>query len=115
MREPRLTIVTDNARRAALRMFGAGAPAWARIIDDPMDILAIPDRAKCFGLWFGPRLPRSAAEQAWLERRLTGGLDFMSDGDWDRFFAWRDGEPAATAREAVADEPVNPLLTQVWM
>lgn len=119
MSEPRLTIVTDNARRAAISVFGREAPKWARIIDDPLEILAIPDGAKCFGRWFKARDPRSPSEQAWLERRLMGGVEFMSDQDWTRFFAWRDGDaepakPAAEPTPAAPPAPANSMLFQVW-
>lgn len=122
MREARLTLVTDDVRRAEMHFFGRAAPRWAHVTDDPLEILQLPNGAKCFGLWFSPRNKRSFAEQSWIERRCDGGIVLLSDEDWAKFFAWRDGAPQETVPATPVVEPpapvpsaaANSMLFQVW-
>lgn len=54
----RLTIVTDNAERASLAIFGfrlqlaAMEAPWCRFVDKAWHIPSIPDRAAVMAIWF---------------------------------------------------------------
>jgi len=111
----RLFIITNDPERALGETLGCAttnAPEWSRVVSDPVEILRLPDGAKCIGAWFGPGA--SAQESAWRERRMFGGIVFLSDEDWQRLSAWiakRKGgavtapEPPAMPPPAVATRP----------
>jgi len=116
-------IVTDNAERALADLFCSAptnAPKWAKIVTDPLEILALPNGVKCRGQWYSPR-GRTEAERAWRERRLLGGLDFISAEDEARINTWIDRRNGVAAPEkpAVAiarpePELQNMTLSQRW-
>lgn len=106
MSQIRLFIITNNPERALGETLGCAttnAPEWCRVVSDPVEILRLPNGAKCVGAWFG--LGTSAQESAWRERRMFGGIVFLSDEDWQRLSAWiakrKGGEVAAPAPSAV--------------
>ncbi|UTV37624.1 hypothetical protein MYG64_04720 [Ensifer adhaerens] len=106
MSQIRLFIVTNDPERALGETLGCAttnAPDWCRVVTDPVEILRLPDGAKCIGAWFGPGA--SPQESAWRERRLVGGIVFLVDEDWQRLSAWiakrRSGEAVAPAPSAV--------------
>lgn len=116
MSQIRLFIITNDPERALGETLGCAttnAPDWCRVVSDPVDILRLPDGVKCVGAWFGPGA--SAQESAWRERRLFGGILFLTDGDWQRLSAWiakRKGgaepdapEPSAMPPPAAATRP----------
>lgn len=116
MSQIRLFIVTNDPERALGETLGCAttnAPVWCRVISDPVEILRLPDGAKCIGAWFGPGA--SVQELAWRERRMFGGIVFLSDEDWQRLSAWlakRKGgaeparpEPSAMPPTAAAARP----------
>ncbi len=89
MSQIRLFLVTNNPERALGETLGCAttnAPEWCRVVSDPVEILRLPNGAKCVGAWFG--LGASAQESAWRERRMFGGIVFLSDDDWQRLSAW---------------------------
>lgn len=129
MSEIRLFIVTNNPLRALGDMLACAttnAPKWVRVVSDPIDIMNLPDGAKCQGAWYGPGT--SAAESMWIERRSRGGIFFLSDEDRDRIAAWvekhkaridaalsgqRSAEPYSPSSPHPST-PAQPVLTQQW-
>lgn len=109
MSKIRLFIVTNDAERALGETLGCAttnAPEWCRVVSDPVEILRLPSGAKCIGAWFGPGA--SAQESAWRERRLYGGIEFLTDEDWQRLSVWiarRKGGAEAGAPEPPAMPP----------
>lgn len=68
----RLTVVTDNAARASLAVFGfrlqtavLEAP-WCRFVDKAYQIAGIPDEAAVVAIWFGEDL---LVEVRWFNER----------------------------------------------
>lgn len=93
MRErARFVLVTDDIDYALADVFASvrsNAPSWARVTDDPADILALPDGCKVhFAVWRSAR-GTSGAEMAWRERRQRGGLEFLSDEEMEKIAVWR--------------------------
>ncbi|KSV64077.1 hypothetical protein N185_35510 [Sinorhizobium sp. GW3] len=89
MSQIRLFIITNDPERALGETLGCAttnAPTWCRVVSDAVEILRIPSGAKCIGAWFGPGA--SAQESAWRERRIVGGIEFLSDADWQGLSAW---------------------------
>jgi len=109
MSKVRLFIVTNDPDRALGETLGCAttnAPEWCRVVSDPVEILRLPSGAKCIGAWFGR--DSSAQESAWRERRLVGGIVFLSDEDWQGLSAWiakRKGGAEAAAPEPPAMPP----------
>lgn len=116
MSQIRLFLITNDPERALGETLGCAttnAPEWCRVVSDPVEILRLPVGAKCIGAWFGPGA--SAQESAWRERRMVGGIVFLSDEDWGRLSAWiakRKGgaepakpEPPAMPPPAAATRP----------
>lgn len=73
MSEPvRLTVVTDNAARASLAIFGfrvqtaALEAPWCRFVDKAYQIPGIPDDAAVVAIWFGEDL---LVEVRWFNER----------------------------------------------
>lgn len=96
MSDVRLYIVTNNPLRALGDMLACAttnAPKWVRVVSDPLDIMELPNGAKCQGLWYGPGT--SVEESMWIERRARGGIFFLSDDDRDRIDAWVERHKAA--------------------
>jgi len=86
-----LTIVTNDPEKAIVEALDCpieDKPKWLRLMSDPVDILAIPKGTKCFGVFFSGRKRLTGAELAWRDRRMSGGLDYLADQDWDRILAW---------------------------
>lgn len=113
-----LYVATDNAGIACIRLFSCilpQAPAWSLFCTTPEAIAAIPDGARCVGLWSSSRRIRSAAEWAWIERRERGGLKpGLSNEDMESLAAWiaKRGEAAtnlapASITEQPASDPVS--------
>ncbi|SMD18567.1 hypothetical protein [Rhizobium sp. RU36D] len=93
-----IRLVTEDPGRAfwqALRCTPSGAPSWVVAISNPHEIMIIPDGVKCLGIWFSSRKFRSDAEDAWVARRLMGGIVALEDADWERMAAWTPGGDAA--------------------
>ncbi|WP_065091620.1 hypothetical protein [Rhizobium leucaenae] len=96
----RLYIITECPEEALARTLQCAttnAPSWVRVVNDPEDILKIPNGAKCIAVWFSSRKRMSQAEIAWRERRLMDGIVGLEDGDWSKLEAWiaRKHAPAA--------------------
>lgn len=127
MRKPVLfTVVTDDVDFALAAVFAcarSNAPSFARVIDDPIEIMALPDGAKVhIAIWTSGR-DRSGAELAWRERRTRGGLVFLSDDEMDKVSRWRArhvaGEHAGPAADSVPPPATmvaapSPQLAQEW-
>lgn len=100
-----LYVATEDAGMASIRLFGCialQAPAWCTFCVTPEKIGAIPDGARCIGIWSSPRQSRSAAEWAWIERRERGGLEpGLSVADMDRLTAWIAARHAQTPTVAL--------------
>lgn len=131
----RLVIVTDNPDEAvadALCCAMTNKPRWVRVVTEPLEILRLPDGTKARGFWYSSRARTSAAEYAWRERRLAGGLGFLSSEDEDEITAWilrhkermraqidSRQEAALRERESVLPHPEPELqklvLTQRWV
>jgi hypothetical protein len=120
----RFHIITDEPECALIDLFcctPATAPSWVRTVTDPSEILNLPDGSKCRAQWYS-RSGRTLADRAWRERRLMGGLDFISSEDEDRINVWIDRRNAARQERlapAIAirrQEPEiqNLPLTQRW-
>lgn len=68
----RLTVVTDNAARASLAIFGfrlqtaALEAPWCRFVDQAYQIPGIPDDAAVVAIWFGEDL---LVEVRWFNER----------------------------------------------
>lgn len=106
MRDGAITLVTENADMAfwtALRCTPFDAPAWVAAITGPDEIMALPDGVKCLGLWFSSRKFRSEAEQAWIARRLMGGVVALDDTDWKRLTDWMAARASADVGDGSAD------------
>ncbi|MBD9621869.1 hypothetical protein IB279_02805 [Ensifer sp. ENS06] len=109
MSKIRLFIVTNDPERALGETLGCAttnAPEWCRVVSDPVEILRLPSGSKCIGAWFGR--DGSAQESAWRERRLVGGIVFLTDEDWQGLSAWiakRKGGAEFTAPEPSAMPP----------
>ncbi|NVP54480.1 hypothetical protein [Mycoplana rhizolycopersici] len=105
MRKPVLfTVVTDDIDFALSQVFAcarSNAPSFARVIDDPVEILALPHGAKVHIAIWTTRRDTSGAEIAWRERRMRGGLVFLTDEEMEKVSRWRArhvaGERAAPA------------------
>lgn len=115
MRKPALfTVVTDDVDFALGCVFAcarSNAPSFARVTDDPIEILALPNGAKVhIAIWTTAR-ETSGAEIAWRERRARGGLVFLTDEEMDKVSRWR-ARHVAGDRAANAD-PVPPQATSV--
>jgi hypothetical protein len=88
----RFVIVTDRPDRALAYMLccaPTNAPKWVSVLSDPQAILAIEDGTKCRAVWYSPGGPKAgAAEWAWRERRLKGGIDYIDEQDEARIVDW---------------------------
>ena len=105
----RLFIVTNNPMRALGDTLGCATtnvPKWCRVVSDPIDILQIVSGSKCIAAWYGNGT--SAAEFAWRERRLSGGIVFLADEDWQRLSAWIAKQMAGGAPRGAEPEAVHP-------
>lgn len=109
-----LYVATDNAGVACIRLFSCilpHAPAWSLFCTTPESVAAIPDGARCVGLWSTSRRIRSAAEWAWIERRERGGLKpGLSDEDMEGLAMWiakRAENSVASASACVTEQPAS--------
>lgn len=87
----RLYIVTNNPEQALAQTLACAttnAPAWARVLSDPEDILKLPNGAKCIAVWFTGRKSLCEAEKAWRERRFMGGIVGLDDRDLVKIDEW---------------------------
>lgn len=116
-------LVTDNIDFVLADVFASvrtNAPSFVRIIDDPMEILALPEKCKVHhAVWTGNRM-QSGAELAWRERRARGDLVLLTEDEMAKIAAWRArraGEvPAVSATHAVTAPPSAPSSSshQQW-
>lgn len=119
-----LYVATDDAGIASVRLFGCialQAPAWCVFCITPEKIAAIPDGARCIGLWSTSRRSRTAAEWAWIERRDRGGLQpGLTKEDMEGLAAWIEKRRADTptvdiggnlALPDLEREPPSPIPT----
>lgn len=106
----RVIIVTDRPDKTAALFFGRPlefVPSWARIIDQPRDIVQIPDGATAIAFWHGAR---TVLQDLWIERgtqvRIVG--DFFHI--WQALQAWqerrRQGQGGEQKAEPAAQPPV---------
>lgn len=106
---PHFVLVTDDIDFVLADVFAASrsnAPRWVRVIDDPVEILALPNGTKVhMAVWTSAHL-QSGAEIAWRERRLRGGLVFLSDDEMAKIDAWR---ARRTGRASQSQMPAPPL------
>lgn len=103
-----LTIVTNDPEKAIVEALDCpieDKPKWLRLMSEPMEILRIPSGTKCYGVFFFGRKHLSGAELAWRDRRLEGGLDYLSDQDWDRINAWVDRYRAKKRGDGIEPTP----------
>ncbi|WP_313194622.1 hypothetical protein [Shinella zoogloeoides] len=102
----RFVLVTDNIDFALADVFASrrtNAPAFVRITDDPMEVLALPHRCKVHpAIWTCTGRNRSGVELAWLERRRQGDLVFLTDEEMEKISAWRARRVGGTSLD-VAD------------
>nr|CAD6410985.1 hypothetical protein REQ54_00819 [Rhizobium sp. Q54] len=107
----RFTIVTDQPEEAIADMLCCAltnAPKWVRILSDPQDILAIEDGMKCRGVWYSSGGAKAcAAEWAWRERRMKGGIDYLDEADEARILDWVKRHKARMV-ELLAGAPAQP-------
>lgn len=119
----RFVLVTDDIDFVLADVFASArtnAPSFVRIIDDPMEILALPEWCKVHhAVWTGPRM-QSGAELAWRERRARGDLVFLTDDEMAKIAAWRarragSGLAApATQAPAVPSSAPSSFPLQQW-
>lgn len=115
-------IITDDPVVAMLDLFActpSRVPRWIRVTDDPSEILALPNGAKCRAQWYSSR-GRTLTERVWRERRYIGGLDFISTEDEERILDWFSRRDQAAGKPPVAlvrpePELANMPLTQRWI
>ncbi|TRL35513.1 hypothetical protein [Rhizobium straminoryzae] len=93
----RFYLVTDRPQEAALIMFGLDlpfVPAWARVVHQPQDILAIPSGVRAVALWLGPPC---FLQEIWTLRRTQ--IEIRGEGwdTWDALNGWRKQRAAAMA------------------
>jgi hypothetical protein len=70
-----LHIVTDDADRACLGLFGFArkqAPGWVGFVNDPAGFRKIPEGAAVMSVWFSER---SLIETLWREERAVRAFD----------------------------------------
>lgn len=119
----RFVLVTDDIDFALADVFASArsnAPRWARVIDDPAEILALPESCKVHIAVWRSTYQQSGAEIAWRERRSLGDLVFLSDDEMDKIADWRarratDGQPETSNAPVVAPVPQLPTIPiQQW-
>lgn len=117
MHENQYHIITDEPVVAMIDLFEVTPntkPRWLRVVSDPATILALPNGSKCRAQWYSPR-GRTLADRAWRERRLAGGLDFISEDDEAWILAnLKTVEPPAAPIRRPEPELQNMILTQRW-
>ncbi len=124
MNEPVFYIVTDDPVCALLDLFGlrpSQRPSWLIVLSDPIDIMALPDGAKCRGQWYSGR-DGTGPEKAWRDRRGRGKLAFIDEAEEAWMLDWiaqRSArlEPATPAVPIVRPETQlqNMTLSQRWI
>lgn len=92
---PRFYIVTSDAALASRRLFWCHAkslPASIAVIDDPWSFARIPNGAQCRAYWYWRRTREEATgwESIWSERVAKGGIEWISEEDWERIMLWVD-------------------------
>ncbi|MDR6757819.1 hypothetical protein J2Y48_003116 [Mycoplana sp. BE70] len=106
------TVVTDDVDFALSVIFAcarSNAPSFARVIDDPVEILALPNGAKVHpGIWTTSR-ETSGAEIAWRGRRRRGGLVFLSDDEMEKVSRWRARNVAGERDAPASPPPTSPV------
>lgn len=97
----RLYIITDDARRACLTVFGIGLyglPDWAEIVTTPEGIDAIPSGSLHRGLWHiessASRTMQRLATERWARGELITAPQAIMD-KIEAMIAERDRRPAA--------------------
>lgn len=114
----RFILVTDNIDFALADVFASrrtNAPSFVRIIDDPIEILSLPERCKVHpAVWTKSSGQRSGAELAWLDRRRQGDLVFLSNDEMDKIAAWRARRVSGSAPAEQAPPPAQAIPLQQW-
>lgn len=108
-----LHIVTDNADRACLGLFGFArkqAPGWVGFVNDPSDFRQIPEGAAVLSVWFSER---SLIETLWREERTVRSFDIDYGKHVARIADWLNRRAAAEL-ELLAEwmPPAPPPPTQ---
>lgn len=97
-----LHIVTDNAEKACLGLFGFArkqAPGWVGFVNDPSGFRMIPEGASVMSVWFSGR---SLIETLWREERAIRSFDIDYGKHAARIEAWLNRR-AAAERALIAD------------
>lgn len=103
----RFTIITDDAVRAALAMYGGASevPPFVRIVSEPRDILDLPEGTMSMARLFSQK---SAAEVAFEVMHRRGMLRFPDAAFLDRIDDWMKRRDAARLERAGMSAPPAP-------
>lgn len=90
MTGPRFFIITNDGPRAALNIncHMGNLPPSIAVVDDPMTFALVPDGGKFLALWFGDEDAVRGWRAFWSERLDRGGLEGISNEEWDKILAW---------------------------
>lgn len=108
---PRFYLITNDAPRAALQVncHMGNLPASIAVVDDPFAFTHVPDGAKCISLFWGTRDVVATWGNFWLVRKSRGGIEGISDEEWDRIQAWaHDPKRPSPVIPEPAAEPMAP-------
>lgn len=99
MKAPRIYLVTNDAARCALELWchPGNLPPSVAVVDNPDQMLRIPDGVSVRCYWYGTRDTIAAWESWWTQRRLKGGFEWVSQEDWDRVMDWAEANRKAPA------------------
>jgi hypothetical protein len=92
MTAPRIYLVTNDAARCALELWchPGNLPPSVAVVDNPDQMLRIPDGVSVRCYWYGTRDTIAAWESWWTQRRLKGGFEWVSQEDWERVMQWAE-------------------------
>lgn len=113
-----LFIITDDAARACLSVFGIGLyglPEWAEIVDTIDGIEAVPEGGRYLGCWFINSSASRRMQRNAMLRRVAGEIVAAPD-EWlariEAMIAERDAKERALAQGAADAAPAAPAAAE---